>query len=179
MKFLPTPLVDAFLIELEPVADERGYFARTWDRQAFIDHGLDPELVQCSVAVSPRKGTLRGLHFQFPPFEETKLVRCTRGAVYDVIVDLRPGSKTYRRSYGVELSPDNGRMLYIPKRFAHGYQTLTDDVQFAYQMSAPYSAAHASGVRWNDPAFGISWPEAEQRLISAADRAWPLLKEAA
>lgn len=177
---MDTPLDGAFLIELEPVYDERGFFARSWDRQAFLERGLDADLVQCSIAFSPRKGTLRGLHFQTAPFEETKLVRCTRGAVFDVIVDLRPESRTHRGWYGVELSAENHRMLYIPKRFAHGYQTLADDVEFAYQMSsAPYSAAHATGVRWNDPAFGIRWPDTAHRFLSASDQRWPLLKVAA
>jgi dTDP-4-dehydrorhamnose 3,5-epimerase len=174
MMFIKTPLEGAFVIDLQPVADERGFFARTWDRRAFVDRGLDAELVQCSIAVTPRRGTLRGLHFQVRPFEETKLVRCPRGAVYDVIVDLRRESPTYRRWFGVELSAENHRMLYIPKRFAHGYQTLTDDVEFAYQMSAPYSGAHASGVRWDDPAFGIKWPETQTRYLSTSDRNWPL-----
>jgi dTDP-4-dehydrorhamnose 3,5-epimerase len=179
VKFTKTPLEGAFLIELQPVKDERGFFARTWDRDALLDRNLDAELVQCSIAFTPRGGTVRGLHFQVAPFEETKLVRCTRGSVFDVIVDLRPESRSYRGWYGVELSADNHRMLYIPKRFAHGYQTLTDDVEFAYQMSAPYSGAHAAGVRWDDPAFGITWPQTEHRFLSVSDRNWPLLQAAA
>lgn len=179
MTFIETPVRGAFLIELQPVNDERGFFARTWDRQAFLDRGLDPGLEQCSIAVTHRRGTLRGMHFQLAPFEETKLVRCTRGAVFDVTVDLRPSSSSYLRWYGVGLSAANRRMLYIPKGCAHGYQTLTDDVEFAYQMSTPYSAAHAAGVRWDDPAFAIAWPHTDVRILSEADQRWQLLKVAA
>jgi dTDP-4-dehydrorhamnose 3,5-epimerase len=179
VNFTQTPVGGVFLIELQPVKDERGFFARTWDRQGFLDRGLDPELVQCSIAFTARRGTVRGLHFQVAPFEETKLVRCTRGAVFDVVADLRPSSPSYRRWYGVELSAENRRMVYIPKGCAHGYQTLTNDVEFAYQMSAPYSAAHASGVRWDDPALAIAWPHTDDRMLSAVDRTWHLLEVAA
>ncbi len=179
MNFANTSVDGAYLIELQPAKDERGFFARTWDRQIFADRGLDPELVQCSIAFTARRGTIRGLHFQVAPFEETKLVRCTRGAVFDVVADLRPSSPSYRRWYGVELSAENRRMLYIPKSCAHGYQTLTDEVEFVYQMSAPYSAAHASGIRWDDPALAIAWPHTDARILSAADRSWELLKVAA
>ncbi len=179
MKFIETPLEGAFILEPEPVHDDRGFFARTWDRQAFLERGLDPELAQCSLSFTMRRGTVRGLHFQLKPFEETKLVRCTQGAVFDVIVDLRLKASSFGRWHSVVLSADNWRMLYIPKGFAHGFQTLTDDVEFTYQISAPYSAAHASGVRWDDPVLGIAWPHAENRILSAADRSWPLLKAAA
>lgn len=171
--FTATALQDAVIIDVERRGDERGYLARTYCEQEFADHGLVTGFVQASTIYSPQRHTLRGLHFQAPPHGEVKLVRCTRGAAHVTIVDLRPNSATYRQWLAVELTPENGRQLYVPKGFAQGYQTLVDDTEVAYQMSHEYVPEAASGVRWNDPAFGIVWPPAEQRIISERDRAWP------
>lgn len=172
MRFTETPLAGAFIIDPEPIEDERGFFARTWSFQDFERLGLDATLAQCNVAWNRARGTLRGMHFQREPFAEVKIVRCTRGALLDVIVDLRPASPTRCRWTSIELSADNRRMLYLPKGFAHGYITLCEDVEAYYHVSAPYSPSHASGVRWNDPAFGIAWPFAPT-VISEKDRGWP------
>jgi dTDP-4-dehydrorhamnose 3,5-epimerase len=171
--FTPAPLQDALIIDVERRGDERGYLARTYCEHEFADHGLVTRFVQASTIFSPKQGTLRGLHFQHAPHSEVKLVRCTRGAAEVRIVDLRPDSSTYLRWLGVELSPENGRLLYVPNGFAQGYQTLLDDTEVAYQMSNEYVPEAASGVRWNDPAFGIEWPPAVQRIISDRDQAWP------
>jgi dTDP-4-dehydrorhamnose 3,5-epimerase len=168
MKFTETELKGAFIINVERLEDERGFFARTWCRQEFETHGLNPGLAQCNISYNRKRGTLRGMHYQAAPHEEAKLVRCTRGAIYDVIIDLRPGSQTFKRWAGLELNEHNRRMLYIPEGFAHGFLTLRDDTEVFYQMSVPYSAEHARGVRWNDPAFGIQWPE-EVSIISDKD----------
>lgn len=173
MKFIPADLDGAYMIELEPHRDERGSFARIWCRDEFIEHGLDPELSQCSISSNPHSNTLRGLHFQRAPYEETKLVRCIRGAIFDVIVDLRPGSPTRGSWTGMTLDSRDGRALYIPKGLAHGFQTLTNDTDVLYMISAPYVPEAAVGVRWDDPAFGIEWPEAAERIISERDLAWP------
>lgn len=173
MIFTPAHLQDAVIIDVERHSDERGYLARTFCEQEFSDHGLVTRFLQASMIFSPTRNTLRGLHFQKPPHGEVKLVRCTRGAAHVSIVDLRPESSTYMRWLGVKLNPENGRLLYVPKGFAQGYQTLTDDTEVAYQMSHEYVPAAASGVRWNDPAFGIEWPLADPRIISDRDRAWP------
>jgi dTDP-4-dehydrorhamnose 3,5-epimerase len=172
VKFVATPLAGAFVIELDLLADERGHFARTFDAQEFARHGLDPAVVQCNTSFNSRAGTLRGMHYQADPDGEAKLVRCTRGAVFDVIVDLRPGSGTHCRWFGTELTADNGRMLYVPVGFAHGFQTLADESEVSYQMSHHYVAEQARGVRWDDPAFGIEWPPAD-RTISDRDRQYP------
>ena len=172
MKFSPTALAGACIIDIEPVPDERGFFARNWCREEFARHGLNPDLAQCSISFNKKRGTLRGMHYQAKPHEETKVVRCTRGAIYDVIVDLRPASPTFRKWIAVELSADNRRMLYIPVGLAHGFQSLTDDTEVFYQISAPYHPESARGVRWDDPAFGIEWPVAE-RVISDKDRQYP------
>lgn len=158
MKFIATELGGAYLIELERMEDERGFFARTFCRDEFAAHGLRPTFVQCNVSFNARRGTVRGMHFQEKPHEEAKLVRCTRGAIYDVILDLRKGSRTHKRWTAVELTADNGRMLYVPEGFAHGFQTLEDNSEVFYQMSEMYHSESARGVRWNDPAFGIRWP---------------------
>jgi dTDP-4-dehydrorhamnose 3,5-epimerase len=171
--FTPTQLQDAVVIDVERRGDERGYLARTYCEQEFAHHGLVTRFVQASTVFSPEQGTLRGLHFQESPYGEVKLVRCTRGAVHVTIVDLRLDSPTYMRWLGVQLSPENGRLLYVPKGFAQGYQTLADDSEVAYQMSHEYVPEAGSGVRWDDPAFGIEWPFAEQRIISDRDRVWP------
>ena len=172
MKFSPTALAGACIIDIEPVPDERGFFARSWCREEFAKHGLNPDLAQCSISFNKKCGTLRGMHYQAKPHEETKVVRCTRGAIYDVIVDLRPESSTFRKWIAVELSADSRRMLYIPAGFAHGFQSLTDDTEVFYQISAPYHPESARGIRWDDPAFGIEWPVAE-RVISDKDRQYP------
>jgi dTDP-4-dehydrorhamnose 3,5-epimerase len=173
VKFVPLALAGAFSIEVERHKDERGFFARTWDRDEFAQHGLDPELAQCSISRNIRVGTLRGMHFQTAPHQETKIVRCTRGTIFDVIVDLRPGSPTQTQWVGVELDADLGNALYIPKGFAHGFQTLTDDSEVLYMISERYAPEAAGGVRWDDPAFGIEWPYAEVRTMNERDRAWP------
>ena len=172
MKFSPTVLAGACIIDIEPVPDERGFFARSWCREEFARHGLNPDLAQCSISFNKKRGTLRGMHYQAKPHEETKVVRCTRGAIYDVILDLRPESPTFRKWIAVELSADNRRMLYIPAGLAHGFQSLTDDAEVFYQISTPYHPESARGVRWDDPAFGIEWLVTE-RIISDKDRQYP------
>jgi dTDP-4-dehydrorhamnose 3,5-epimerase len=170
--FTEAPLKGAFVIEPEPLADTRGFFARTWCQREAEKHGLNPRLVQCSVSFNLRRGTLRGLHYQAAPHEEAKLVRCTTGAIHDVIVDLRPDSPTFRGHFAVLLSAKNRRMLYVPEGFAHGFQTIEDGTEVFYQMSEFYSPQSARGVRWDDPAFGIVWPAAD-RIINERDRAYP------
>ena len=172
MRFTETPLAGAWVIELDVIRDERGHFARTYDAAEFAKRGLDPRIVQCNTSFNERAGTLRGMHYQADPDGEAKLVRCTRGAIYDVIVDVRPGSATYCNWFGVELTADNARMLFIPTGMAHGFQTLAEQSEVAYQMSQVYVAEQARGVRWDDPAFGIEWPPAPEggRTISEKDR---------
>ena len=172
MIFDETQLAGAFIIDPERMEDERGFFARTFCVDEFTAHGLDPACVQCNISFNLRRGTLRGMHTQKPPHEEAKLVRCTLGAIHDVIIDLRPGSTTYAEHVGVELSAENRRMLYIPKGFAHGFQTLADNSEVFYQMSSMYVPGSASGVRYNDPAFGIEWPLPVTE-ISERDVAYP------
>jgi dTDP-4-dehydrorhamnose 3,5-epimerase len=149
-----------------------------WDGEVFAARGLEARVSQASIAFNERRGTLRGLHYQLPPLAETKLVRCTQGALWDVIVDLRPGSETFLRWIAVELSAANRRTLYVPELFAHGYQTLVDATEVSYQMSVPYAPEAGRGLRWDDPALGITWPEADARTISDRDRSWPELREA-
>ncbi len=173
MIFRETDIPGAFVVEPEPIPDDRGSFARIFDASDFAERDLDTEFDQWSVSYNERAGTLRGLHFQREPHAETKLVRCTRGALYDVIVDLRPGSRAFRRWTAVELSAENRLMLYIPKGLAHGFQTLVDETEVAYAISEPYVPESASGVRWDDPAFGIDWPEAKARVMSEKDMSWP------
>jgi dTDP-4-dehydrorhamnose 3,5-epimerase len=177
VRFRPTSLEGAFLIELERKSDERGFFARTWCEEEFRRHGLNWRLVQGNVSYNHRKGTLRGLHLQGAPKPEAKLVRCTRGAIFDVAVDLRPGSTTFGKWTAVELTADNQLALFIPEGFAHGFQTLTDDSEVFYQMSEFYCREAARGVRWDDPTLGITWPECDQRILSPQDQSWPLLKD--
>jgi dTDP-4-dehydrorhamnose 3,5-epimerase len=172
MIFHETSLDGAFLLEVERHEDERGFFARAWCRREFEERGLDTAIAQTSVSFNKLKGTLRGMHFQRPPHEEVKLVRCTRGAIWDVIVDLRPGSPTYRRSEGFELSEENRRELYIPKGFAHGFQTLADATEVHYQISEFYAPGAAAGFRHDDPSLAISWP-LPVSVISERDRSWP------
>jgi len=172
MIFLETPLQGAYVIEVEKLEDGRGVFARSWCVREFAAKGLDPHLVQCNVSFNKRKGTLRGLHYQIPPHAEVKLVRCTKGALFDVIVDLRKDSPTFLKWIGVELTASNHRMLYIPKLFAHGFQTLEDNTEIFYQMSEFYEPAASKGLRWNDPRLGISWPDIGG-VMSQRDQAYP------
>jgi len=158
MKFLALPLKGAFLLEIEPRVDERGLFARTYCEDEFKAHGLPSSFVQCNTSFNASRGILRGLHFQAEPRPEAKLVRCTRGAIFDVIVDLRLDSPTYAKWYGADLTADNRKALFIPVGFAHGFQTLEDNSEVFYQMSEFYDGNLARGVRWNDPSLGISWP---------------------
>jgi len=173
MRFVETELPGAYIVELEERVDDRGFFARIWCRDEFAEHGLTAELAQCSLSRTAAAGTLRGMHFQRPPHEEAKLVRCSRGAIFDVIVDLRPGSPSLGHWLGVELEESAGGALYVPEGFGHGFQTLVDDVDVVYMISTPYVPEAASGVRWDDPFFAIEWPPAERRVLSARDRSWP------
>jgi dTDP-4-dehydrorhamnose 3,5-epimerase len=175
MKFTATPLAGAWLVELEPIADERGWFARSFDADEFAARGMEAAIEQCNASFNARAGTLRGMHYQREPHGEPKLVRCVRGAIFDVCVDLQPDSETYCRWYGAELTADNGRMLFIPVGMAHGFQTLVDGSEVLYQMGARYAPESAAGVRWDDPAFGIDWPPAPEggRLVSERDRSYP------
>jgi dTDP-4-dehydrorhamnose 3,5-epimerase len=170
--FTETRIPGAWIVDLEPIHDDRGFFAMTWTASEFTKRGLDPSLAQCNLAFNHKKGTLRGMHFQRAPHEQVKVVRCCRGAVLDVIIDLRPESPAFRQWARVELSADNRRMLYIPAGLAHGYITLTDDAEVAYQASTPWAPQSEGGVRWNDPAFGIEWPSPPV-VISAKDASWP------
>lgn len=172
MIFTETELKGAFVIEPERREDERGFFARAWDQQEFEARGLNPRLVQSNISFNKKKGTLRGMHYQVPPYEEAKLVRCTKGSIYDAIVDLRSHSPSFKQWLGVELTEDNHRMLYVPEGFAHGYLTLEDDTEVLYQVSEFHAPEFARGVRWDDPAFGISWP-ADVRVILERDRQFP------
>jgi dTDP-4-dehydrorhamnose 3,5-epimerase len=178
MIFTETPLPGVFLVDLAPMADERGFFARAYCREEFAEKGLGFDLSQCSVSYNARRGTLRGLHHQRHPHEEHKLVRCTAGAIFDVIVDIRPHSGHYRRWFGAELSAQNRRSLFIPPGFAHGFITLSDDAEVYYMISTPHAPDHAEGFRWSDPAFGIEWPLAPS-LMSARDAEYPLLDASA
>jgi dTDP-4-dehydrorhamnose 3,5-epimerase len=173
MIFHETPLKDAYCLDVETVEDERGFFARVWCREEFAKYGLSPEMVQGSVSFNRKKGTLRGMHFQLPPYAETKIVRCTHGRLLDVIIDLRPSSLTYKQWYGVELTAANRKMLVIPPGFAHGFQTLENDTEVFYLISESYHPEAARGVRWNDQAFAIKWPEVDRRIISQRDQQWP------
>jgi len=172
MRFTETELKGAYVVEIERRTDSRGFFGRGWCKREFEAQGLNSELAQVNIGFSNKKGTLRGMHYQVPPYQEAKLVRCTLGAIYDVIIDLRRGSSTYRQWFGLELMADNHRMLYVPEGCAHGYQTLADDTEVSYQTSQFYAPECARGVRYDDPAFGISWPSVA-RVISDADRNWP------
>jgi dTDP-4-dehydrorhamnose 3,5-epimerase len=172
MIFTETKLKGTYIIDIERLEDERGFFARSWCQREFEAHGLNPQLVQCNVSFNTKKGTLRGMHYQNKPFEEAKLIRCTRGAIHDVVVDIRPDSPTFREYAGLLLTADNRRLLYVPEGFAHGFLTLDDDTEVFYQMSEFYAPEYAKGLRWNDPAFGIEWPS-NARVISDRDRSYP------
>jgi dTDP-4-dehydrorhamnose 3,5-epimerase len=170
--FSETTLKGAFVIEPERIEDERGFFARTFCRREFEARGLNPDLVQCSISFNRQRATLRGMHYQSAPHAEAKLVRCTRGAIYDVIIDLRPQSPTFRRWVAVDISAENHLMVYVPEGFAHGFQTLQDETEVSYYISEFYSPERARGVRWNDPAFAIGWPIADP-VISVRDQNHP------
>jgi dTDP-4-dehydrorhamnose 3,5-epimerase len=172
MIFLETKLKGAYIIEPEKLLDERGFFARSFCVTEFEKHGLNPRLVQCNISFNLQKLTLRGMHYQKAPCAEAKLVRCTRGAIHDVIVDLRPDSTTFKAHLAIRLDEFNRTMLYIPESFAHGFLTLEDNSEIFYQMSEFYSPQHAAGFRWNDPCFGIQWP-LEVAVISERDRTYP------
>jgi dTDP-4-dehydrorhamnose 3,5-epimerase len=178
VRFTALPLADAYLVDVEPHTDERGLFARTFDADEFARRGLAPAVAQCSVSFNLRRGTVRGMHWLAEPAREAKLVRCTRGAVHDVIVDMRPASSTYLRHVAVELSAANRTAIYIPPQFAHGFQTLEDATEVSYQMSEPYVPGHERGLRHDDPALAIAWPLSVS-VVSVKDRAWPALRAAA
>ena len=175
MTFQETKLPGVFEIHLEPMGDERGFFARSWCQREFEGQGLNPVTAQCNISFNEKKGTLRGLHFQAEPYPEAKLVRCTQGSIYDVAVDLRPASPAYRHWLGITLTAAQRNMLYIPEGLAHGFLTLQENTEVFYQMSEFYDPASARGVRWNDPAFGIDWPS-EPQVISSRDRDYPDFK---
>ena len=172
MRFIQTPLAGAYLVEPELIADERGFFARSYCRDEFTAKGLNPNLAQCNISYNKLRGTLRGMHFQKAPHAETKLVRCTQGAIYDVIIDLRSDSRTFAKWFGVELTAENRNALYVPEDFAHGFITLKDDTEVLYQMSEFFHAEYAAGVRWDDPVFSIQWP-VEVKVISERDQNYP------
>jgi dTDP-4-dehydrorhamnose 3,5-epimerase len=176
MKFFETKIAGVFEIHPEPVNDKRGFFARCWCQKEFAAHGLNSRLVQCNISVNLRKGTLRGLHYQTAPFAETKLVRCTRGAMFDVALDLRPDSSSYKQWSAAVLTPENHHMLYIPEGCAHGFLTLQPETEVFYQMTEVYNAESARGVRWDDPVFGIAWPD-KVDVISERDRTYPDFRE--
>jgi dTDP-4-dehydrorhamnose 3,5-epimerase len=172
MNFKETELEGAFIVEPAICEDERGFFARSWSQDEFADRGLDSRLVECNISFNKKKGTLRGMHYQAAPFGEAKLVRCTAGAIFDVIIDIRPQSPTFKRWVGFELTARNRFMLYVPAEFAHGFLTLEDETEVFYQMSEVYAPDSARGARWNDPAFDISWPGAAV-TINERDRTYP------
>jgi dTDP-4-dehydrorhamnose 3,5-epimerase len=176
VKFTETRLAGAFILDLERREDDRGYFARTFCQHEFAEHGLKTSIAQANVAFSRAKGTLRGMHFQFPPKAETKLVRATRGAVVDIIVDLRPESPTFLEHVSVELTEDNGRAIYVPERFGHGYQTLVDDTETSYEVGEFYAPATEGGLLYNDPRLGLPWP-LPVTTMSEKDQKWAPLDE--
>jgi dTDP-4-dehydrorhamnose 3,5-epimerase len=178
MIFQETPLPGAFVIDLEQKQDERGFFARVWCEEELAAHGLNAQIAQASISYNRCRGTLRGLHYRVAPHAETRLVRCVRGAMFDVIVDLRPTSVNYLRWFSVVLTSDNRKSLYVPEGFAHGFQTLEDETEVLYLMSKAHTPEAERGVRWDDRALGVVWPHAESRIISEKDRNWPLLLRA-
>jgi len=166
-----TNLKDAVIIEMEKHQDNRGFFGRVWDEKIFKEKGLTTKIAQCSVSSNLKKGTLRGMHFQEKPFQEVKIVSCRKGRIFDVIIDLRPDSKTYKQWYGIELKSDEHKSIYIPKGFAHGFQSLEDNTEVYYQISEFYNPAYSNGIRWDDPVFGIKWP-LNNPIISEKDLVW-------
>ena len=176
MIFTETKLKGAFIIEIEKKEDERGFFARTWDQKVFEEHGLNPNMVQCNVSFNKEKGTLRGMHFQIPPYEEAKLVRCIKGKIFEVMIDLRKKSRTYKEWLGIEMVSDDYKMLYVPEEFALGFQTLEDNTEVFYQMSQFYMPQYVRGLRWDDPAFVITWP-LKPTIISKKDQSFQSFNE--
>jgi dTDP-4-dehydrorhamnose 3,5-epimerase len=172
MTFQETSIAGAYLIGIDPFCDERGFFARTWCREEFAARGLNGKIAQCSISFNLRRGTLRGMHYQEAPYAEAKVVRCTAGAIYDVLIDIRPNSPTFQKWFAAELSSSNRAALFVPEGVAHGFQTLADSSEVEYQISEPYQAGYGRGVRWNDPAFGVQWP-LEISVISERDRGYP------
>lgn len=173
MIFTETRLKGALIVEMEPIRDNRGFFARAWCQREFEAHGLISRFVQNNITFSPKRGTLRGLHYQIAPHEEVKLVRCTRGAIYDVIIDLRPESPTYKQWLGTELTADNRKMTYIPGGFAHGYQILMDETEVFYQVGQFYAPEYERGIRWDDSDFAVDWPITPPLVLSEKDKRWP------
>ena len=171
MIFTKTTVNDAYIVELDKREDHRGFFARTWDKNEFEEHNLNSNLVQCNVSFSKKRGTLRGMHYQKKPFEESKLIRCTKGKIFDVIIDLRTHSSTFKKWFGVELTQENYKMLYVPEGFAHGFQSLEDNSEIIYQVSEFYTPNSELGIHWNDPAFNITWP-IEEKIITEKDNSW-------
>ena len=178
MIFTETNVSGVWMIDLDRRFDERGFFARTWDSSELADRGLNARLAQCSISYNARRGTLRGMHYQAAPHEEAKLVRCTSGAIFDVALDLRPSSASFKGWFGVELTAENRRALYVPEGCAHGFLTLTDDSEVLYQISEFYAPDAACGVRWDDPSFGIDWP-GEVDVITERDRTYPYFEASA
>ena len=178
MTFSETPLAGAYVVELEKLQDERGFFARMFCAREFEAHGLEPRVAQGNMSFSRRKGTLRGMHYQVAPAEETKLVRCIGGAIYDVIIDVREDSETYLQHFGLELSADNRKALFVPRGFAHGCLSLEDDTEILYLVSEFYTPGHERGLRWDDPALGIEWP-VQVTEVSDKDGSWPLVRDQA
>ncbi|HTG87942.1 MAG TPA: dTDP-4-dehydrorhamnose 3,5-epimerase [Pyrinomonadaceae bacterium] len=174
--FRETKLAGAFVIEPESFTDERGIFARSFSEREFASRGINPRIAECNISVSNKRYTIRGMHFQTAPCAQAKLVRCTKGAIYDVIIDLRPDSPTFKQWIGEELTAENRRMLYVPEGFAHGFQTLADNTEVFYQVSDFYAPESAGGVRWNDPAFGIRWPAMDGVTINERDQNYPNFK---
>lgn len=172
MLFIETKLKGAFVIELEKYSDDRGFFSRAWCQKEFKEQGINSQFVQANIGFSKNSGTIRGIHYQIAPFEEAKLVRCIRGAIFDVVLDLRPESPSFKQWFGVELSDENRKMLYVPEGCAHGYQTLVDNTEVFYQVSHVYSPECERGIRWNDPEFDIEWPIDEYPVISEKDQNW-------
>ena len=173
MILTPTPLPGVLVIELTPMVDERGFLAVGFSRSVFEEHGLNTQVEQVNLSYNLARGTLRGMHYQMAPYQEVKTVRCVRGAAFDVVVDLRPESPAYCQWFGAELTAENRRALYVPEGVAHGFQTLAEGTEVIYTVSAPYTPSHARGVRWNDPQFGIVWPDVERRTIHPRDRDYP------
>jgi dTDP-4-dehydrorhamnose 3,5-epimerase len=174
MKFVPALIAGAWTLEPERIEDERGYFARTWSRNEFAEHGIDVEMVQGNTGYSNLRGTVRGMHWQQEPHQEVKLIRCIAGRIFDVVVDMRVESPTYLSWFGAELSKDNGVMMLVPSGCAHGYQTLADAAEISYLTSAFYEPSSATGVRWDDPRIGVRWP-VDVTIVSERDRSWPLI----
>jgi dTDP-4-dehydrorhamnose 3,5-epimerase len=173
VRFTELELAGAWRIDIEPHRDDRGFFARTYCAREFTEHGLVPDVAQCSTSFNAKRGTVRGMHYQLAPHAEEKVVRCTAGAIFDVIVDIRPDSRTYSRWCGLELSAENRRMLYIPTGFAHGFQTLTDNAEVLYQISVEYAPGASRGIRWTDPSLNIAWPITAGVIVSERDASFP------